>query len=345
MQNEYKSGTESSKNQIVLATEKCKECGSLNLIEDKKQGDLICTECGLVIDGHLIDFTSEWRNFFDDTRSQDPNRVGSPIHKLLENNPGTIISKGLKGSNFMNEKLIRIQNQSNFHRTDRYLNRVFKKIRFFMENGFLSTGVKNKVEELFKLYFDHLTLKTNGSRTKACLRKNDTISIIAACFFIVLKNQGKPRTFKEIELVTKIPKKTIGNKVRAIERSLGVLNISRTRNTSNFIPRFCDKLGLPSYTYTWAEDVAKIIREKPGIYGRTYISIAAISIYIITQLPIFSINKSLKEVSDITGVAESTLRETYKAIYPYRDEISKNLNKKNNPIGFPESVSFNLISF
>jgi transcription initiation factor TFIIB len=334
-----------SKNKSLLSIEKCNECGSCSLIEDRRQGDLLCNDCGLVIHAHIIDFSSEWRNFSDDTRNQDPNRVGTPVHQLLESNPGTIISKGLKGSNLVNEKLIKVQNQSGFQKTDRYLNQVFKKMSFFIENGFLSPGIKQKVEELFKLYFNHLTLRTNGNRIKFCLRKDETLSIIAASFFIILKNQGKPRTFKEIEYITKVSKKTIGSKVRAIERSLGGIKISKYRNTENFVSRFCSQLGLPFQISNLAENIAMIIREKPGIYGRTYVSIAAASIYIITQLPFFSFNCSLKEIANVTGIGEVTLKDAYKSVYPYRNEILKFLAQKNKMIKFSYSKIIPLLQY
>lgn len=301
--------------------EKCRDCGSENLLDDKKQGDLICKECGLVLTSHNIDFTSEWRSFSDDQRNNDPNRIGDPIHPLLSSNPGTLISKGLKGSNSLNERLSKTLNRGNFQKTDKFLSQSFSKISFFLEKNSLFKGIKERVEELFKLYFDYLTLRSDGTRTRYSLRKEETISSIAASIFIVSRNEGIPRTFREIHETTRVSKKEIGSRVRAIERSLRGVKISKIRNTEDFIPRFCSKLGLPIFTTKIAENLAKAVREKEGLYGRNYISLSAASIYIASQISTTKRKCTAKEIAKIAGISEITLKLTYKAIYPYREKI------------------------
>jgi len=318
------------------SVERCNDCGSDDLIEDRKQGDVVCRNCGLVIFGHIVDFTSEWRSFADDQRNNDPNRVGGPLHPLLESSIGTLISKGLRGSNCLNERLVKTQNQNRIQRTDRFLIQAFNKIIVFLEKAFLSQGLKEKVEELFKLYFNHLTLRSDGSRTKCALRNDETLSIIAASIFIVCRNEGIPRTFKEISDVTKVPKKEIGARVRAIEKSLWGIRICKNRNTENFVSRFCFKLGLPPETWKLAENVAKVVREKDGLYGRTYTSVAAASIYIVVQLPLCEFKCSLKEIAETVGISEMTIRAAHKAMYPYRNEILKYLIEKEKRLEEPK---------
>jgi len=307
--------------------ENCTDCGSEDLIEDRKQGDIVCRNCGLVALGHIVDLTSEWRSFADDQRANDPNRVGGPLHPLLESSIGTLISKGLRGSNSLNERLVKSQNQNRIQKTDRFLIQTFNKIIIFLEKAFLSQGLKEKIEELFKLYFNHLTLRTDGSRTKCTLRNDEALSIIAASIFIVCRNEGVPRTFKEISEITKVPKKEIGARVRAIEKSLWGVRISKGRNTENFVSRFCSQLGLPPGIGKIAENIAKVVREKDGLYGRTYISVAAAAIYIVSQMPLYNLKCSLKEISETTGVSEMTIRSAQKAMYPYRGEILKHITE------------------
>jgi transcription initiation factor TFIIIB Brf1 subunit/transcription initiation factor TFIIB len=44
----------------------CRECGSEELITDYAAGDVICHDCGLVIEGNCIDNSPEWRIFQND---------------------------------------------------------------------------------------------------------------------------------------------------------------------------------------------------------------------------------------------------------------------------------------
>jgi transcription initiation factor TFIIB len=315
---------------IKKSIDKCNECGNETLLEDKKQGDIICKECGLVLISHSIDFSSEWRIFNDDQKNNDPNRVGNPLHPLLESNAGTIISKGLGYSNSLNDRLIKTQNQSNVQKTDRFLSHTFSKINVVLEKTNLFKGIQKRVEELFKLYFDYLTLRSDGSRIRYSLRKDETISSIAASIFIVSRNEGIPRTFKEIHETTKVSKKEIGARVRAIERSLRGVKISKIRNTEDFISRFCSKLGLPFFVSKLADNLAKYVREKKGLYGRNYVSISAASIFILSQFPQTKFKCSAKEIADVAGISENTLRITYKAMYPFRDKILNFLIDQNS---------------
>lgn len=48
------------------------------LIEDYRAGDMICSECGLVVGDRVIDVGSEWRTFSNEKSGVDPSRVGGP---------------------------------------------------------------------------------------------------------------------------------------------------------------------------------------------------------------------------------------------------------------------------
>jgi transcription initiation factor TFIIB len=54
-------------------------------------------ECGLVLESHAIEETSEWRSFSDSDKANrsDPNRVGGPSNPLLNSGGlGTSVAKG-----------------------------------------------------------------------------------------------------------------------------------------------------------------------------------------------------------------------------------------------------------
>jgi len=205
------------------------------------------------------------------------------------------------------------------------LNSSFTKISFILEKAFLSKNIREKSEELFKIYFDHLTLKSDGTRKKFCLRKSETKATIAAIIFLVCRNESIPRSFKEISDVSKVSKKEIGARVRAIERSLRGVKISKNRRTSDFVKRFCNKLGLPETSSQLAEKIAILVKEKDGLHGRNYISVAAAAIYIVTQLSKSGPSLSLSSIAVASGTSEITIRSVYKAMFPYRKEIIENL--------------------
>ena len=63
--------------------EPCSDCGSHAKVIDRKAGDLLCKDCGLVLEQHMLDETPEHRSFADDNGSKaDPSRVGCPATLL-----------------------------------------------------------------------------------------------------------------------------------------------------------------------------------------------------------------------------------------------------------------------
>ncbi len=69
---------------------KCPECGSINLILHKEKGEMVCKECGLVIEEKMIDFGQEWREF-DSEQADKRRRTGAPMSYSVDFNEPIII--------------------------------------------------------------------------------------------------------------------------------------------------------------------------------------------------------------------------------------------------------------
>lgn len=71
------------------------------LIEDYRAGDMICSECGLVVGDRVIDVGSEWRTFSNEKSGVDPSRVGGPENPLLSGGDlSTMIGPGTGAASF-----------------------------------------------------------------------------------------------------------------------------------------------------------------------------------------------------------------------------------------------------
>ncbi|KAL2334215.1 hypothetical protein Fmac_015428 [Flemingia macrophylla] len=69
------------------------------VVFDHSGGDTVCSECGLVLESHSIDETSEWHIFANESGDNDPVRVGGPTNPLLtDDNLSTVIAKPNGGS-------------------------------------------------------------------------------------------------------------------------------------------------------------------------------------------------------------------------------------------------------
>ena len=62
----------------VEETTKCPECGSEHIIRDYERGELVCGDCGIVINDLQIDMGPEWRAF-DSAQNEQRARTGAPM--------------------------------------------------------------------------------------------------------------------------------------------------------------------------------------------------------------------------------------------------------------------------
>ncbi|KAE8037198.1 hypothetical protein FH972_009808 [Carpinus fangiana] len=286
----------------------CPECKlATEVVFDHSAGDTVCSECGLVLEAHSIDETSEWRTFANESGDNDPVRVGGPSNPLLaDGGLSTVISRPNGGSgDFLSSSLGRWQNRGS--NPDRSLLQAFKAIATMSDRLGLVATIKDRANEIYKKVEDQKPLRG---------RNQD--AILAACLYIACRQEDKPRTVKEIcSVANGATKKEIGRAkeyiVKQLEVEMGQSMEMGTIHAGDFLRRFCSHLGMSNQAVKAAQESVQKSEELD--IRRSPISIAAAVIYMITQLS--DDKKLLKDVSLATGVAEGTIRNSYKDLYPH----------------------------
>ena len=74
---------------------KCPDCGSINLLLNKDRGEIVCKDCGLVIEEKMIDFGQEWREF-DHEQAASRRRTGSPMTYSVDAEEPIVIKRNNK---------------------------------------------------------------------------------------------------------------------------------------------------------------------------------------------------------------------------------------------------------
>ncbi|KAK4378012.1 hypothetical protein RND71_004308 [Anisodus tanguticus] len=241
----------------------CSDCKkSAEVVFDHSAGDMVCSECGLVLESHSIDETSEWRTFANEAGDNDPVRVGGPTNALLSDGGlSTVISKpNGTTSDFLTSSLGRWQNRGS--NADRSLILAFKTL--------------DRANEIYKKVEDQ---KSSRGRNQD--------AILAACLYIACRQEDKPRTVKEIcSVANGATKKEIGRAkeyiVKQLELEMGQSMEMGTIHAGNFMRRFCSNLGMTNQTVKAAQEAVK--KSEEFDIRRSPISIAAAVIYIVTQL-------------------------------------------------------------
>lgn len=289
-----------------------------DLIEDYRAGDQICSECGLVVGDRVIDVGSEWRTFSNDKNSADPSRVGGPENRLLSSDLSTMIGESRGAASFGMDGQAKYQNRRQMSSSDRALTTAFREISTMADRISLAKTIVDRANNLFKRVHDGRSLKG---------RANDAIA--SACLYIACRQEGVPRTFKEICAVSKISKKEIGRCFKLILKALET-NVDLI-TTGDFMSRFCANLRLPNVVQRAATHIAgRAAGELDIVPGRSPISVAAAAIYMASQAS--EEKRTQKEIGDIAGVADVTIRQSYKLMLPYAAELFPKDFKFHTPI-------------
>jgi transcription initiation factor TFIIB len=144
-------------------------------------------------------------------------------------------------------------------------------------------------------------------------------SVVAAVIYAICRLQGIPRTLDEISRASGIEKKEIGRAYRFLKAELKV-DVPLT-DPAQYVPKFATALKLGPDVQGEAVKLIKKALRKGLISGRGPTGVAAAALYIASAM--HGEKKTQKEVADVAGVTEVTIRNRYR-------ELKKELGLKVN---------------
>ena len=284
---------------------KCPECGDEKLHWNKEKGEVACKSCGLVIDDKLFDFGQEWREF-DGDQAQNRRRTGAPLTYTQEDRGlGTTI--GTKSDLY---KLGTKKDKNKFFRLRKWQYRISTAIERNLKvalaelkrvSSFLKLP-KSVEEEAARIY----TLAVQ----RGLVRGRSMESVVAGALYAACRRHEVPRTLDEMSEASGIEKKEIGRTYRFVTRELSI-NILPS-NPADYIPRFASALNLSAETQSNAVEILEDAREAELTSGRGPTGIAAAALYVSSL--IHGEKRTQREVADVAGVTEVTIRNRYKEL-------------------------------
>jgi transcription initiation factor TFIIB len=189
----------------------CRDCREdpPELREDHASGDLICENCGLVLQQRSIDTSSEWRTFSnDDQGNDDPSRVGDGPNALLNGAQlNTNIAFGDGG--MRSKELHRAQNKANHDKSNKLLLQAYKQIGALCDGWQLPYTVSESAKHIYK----------DADESRLFKGKSQD-ALIAGCVFTACRRNNVARTFREVMELTRVSKKEIGRTFKLLENFL-----------------------------------------------------------------------------------------------------------------------------
>ena len=152
---------------------------------------------------------------------------------------------------------------------------------------------------------------------KNIVRGRSIEGMVAASVYTACRRCGVPRTLDEVSQASKITKKKIGKNYRFLARELKIKLMPTS--PADYVPRFASKLGLSGITEAKAIEIIQKLYNNGLITGREPTGIAAASLYVASVLS--GEKKTQRDVAEIAGVTEVTIRNRYKELSEQLDII------------------------
>ena len=135
-------------------------------------------------------------------------------------------------------------------------------------------------------------------------------SVIAACIYAACRSYNIPRTLDEISVASDVERKEIGRTYRFIIRKLGIK--VTPSSPKDYINRFASVLKLSPKTQNEALKILKKAENSELTSGRGPAGISAAALYVAALIN--DEKRTQREVADIAGVTEVTIRNRYKEL-------------------------------
>lgn len=162
---------------------------------------------------------------------------------------------------------------------------------------------------------------------KGLVRGRSMESVVAGALYAACRRHEVPRTLDELSEASGIEKKEIGRTYRFVTRELGITILPS--NPADYIARFSSALKLSAKTQSRAIEILEQAQKSELTSGRGPTGIAAASLYV--SALIHGEKRTQREVADVAGVTEVTIRNRYKELLEELDlekEIKKTKKKK-----------------
>lgn len=256
-----------------------------------------------------MDRGPEWRAFDHEQRNRRT-RVGAPSSFAISDK-GLTTDIDWRNKDF-NGRIIPEQNRAQMYRLRKW-NRRMRVSRQGERN--LALALSELDRESSKLGIprsvrEDAAVIYRDSAKNNLIRGRSIEGVVAASIYTACRRCNIPRTLDEIAEVSKVSKKQIGKNYRFLARKLNIK--LKPTSPTDYIPRFATKLGLSGEVQSKSIDIINKSVDNGLSCGKSPTGMAAAALYIASILLGERITQ--KDISEVTGVTEVTIRNRYKEL-------------------------------
>ena len=286
----------------------CPRCGNVHLISDQENGEIVCSQCGLVIDDGNIDMGPEWRAFTP-MEKNSRQRTGLGMSYTLYDKGLSTVFKGNRdayGNPLKDEtrikmdRLRRYDNRSKFDETwRRNLSIAMAELDRVTATIHTPQNIKEQAAVLYRR-----ALKMD------LIRGRSIDAFVAASIYAACRQNNIPRPLKDISSLSPREHGEIARTYRLLIREMKIK--MPIDDPMKFIPSIANKLKIRRDTEQLAVQILMKAKHKNGLSGKDPRGLAAAALYMACMKN--DDKRIQKDVADAAGTTEVTLRNRLRGL-------------------------------
>jgi transcription initiation factor TFIIB len=295
----------------------CSLCNrDTNILTDQESGEVICTNCGSVMNDKVLETKAEW-NAFDSEDRNSKSRTGAPT-SLAKHDRGlsTVIGKinrdaaGQQIDIAMKNRINRWRKwdfRSQNSHAERNLHTAFIHLDMMKSALGLPDSVIEKIAYLYRKI-----------QERGLVRGRTIKGVVAVASYIACREMEIPRTLKEISDISNVREKAISKIYRKVmvELDLKMPQVDLMR----IIVKIANKCGISEKSKRYAmKMMAEIIKKEISV-GKHPMGLAGAVLYMSCKNYDEGITQG--QIAEVAGVTEVTIRHNL-------DSIIKMIKKTN----------------
>ncbi len=285
--------------------EECPECGGSHLAEDSRHGELVCEDCGLVVDDVQVDRGPDWRAF-DSAERDRKSRVGGPVTETMHDRGlSTEIDwrdRDASGQALSSERRSQMNRLRKWHKRSQAKGKE-RRLRHALgeiERMSSALNVPDNTQEIAAVVF-------RKAHSEGLLPGRSVEGVAAASLYAAARQENLPRSLDDVADVSRVDRQELARTYRYILRELS-LEIAPT-DPANFVPQIASELGVSDEVERRAVEIIEDTSEMGLTSGKSPKGYAAAAIYLASILA--NDKRTQNDVAEVAEVTEVTIRNRY----------------------------------
>ncbi len=286
----------------------CSECGSMNLVRDMVAGELVCGECGLVIQENILDQGAEWKAFtYQEELSRA--RAGGPTkYSHYDKGLSTVIQGGRDALGRLLSPSVRRQMRrlrtwqirSRVHASkSRNLSQAMNELQRISEKLNISSSVQEMAAVIYR-----------KALNKDLIRGRNIAAIVAGSLYAACRFTKARRTLKEISSASFRDQKEIARAYRLIVQTLKMR--MPIDNPLDYVTKIAEKAGVSSDVEGLAIKIIRDAQDKHVAMGKDPSGLAAAVLYLASKVR--KEKNTQSHLAKAANVTEVTVRNRAKEL-------------------------------